>query len=411
MTQMDALQPRRLACYLVEEATKAAVETIPFKELSITPEIYGDGIAYAIEHLKKDRSPDIILVDISKSTMPLSDLAALAEVCEPRVEVIVIGEKNDVGLFRSLLKAGVRDYLVKPLMESLLIKSIQEIVHQEEGVSKSSLGSLKAGKIVAVMGSRGGIGVSSIISNLGIVLSETYEKRTCILDMDMHTGTLPQYLDIESSEGFSQLFESPDRIDKILLDRYMTFYNERLGILCSELSFLEKPQIKLESVDALFNFIAPQFHYTLIDLPRHFSQPVISHVLTHASQLIVLCDYSITSLKDTCRILQMTKAFPNLTHGTIVVANQIDLHKKGSIDRETYEATVQRPLNLEIKFDPIYPLQAVLDGEPAVINNQGEFSHGVQSLCQLIMGMPLSQRPKEGLWSRFFNSRRPSANT
>ncbi|MBW8309131.1 MAG: P-loop NTPase [Candidatus Paracaedibacteraceae bacterium] len=406
MTQMDAMQPRRLACYLLEEATKIAIEAIPFKEFNLTLELYEGGIAYAIEHLKKERSPDIILVDISKSTMPLSDLAALAEACEPRVEVIVLGEKNDVGLFRSLLQAGVRDYLVKPLMESILIKSIQEIVQHEAVSSNPSLGSLKAGKIIAVMGSRGGIGVSSIVSNLGVALSETHEKRTCIIDMDMHTGTLPQYLDIESSEGFSQLFESPDRIDKVLLDRYMTFYNDRLGILCSELSLLEKPQIKLESIDSLFNFIAPQFHYTLIDLPRHFSQAITSHVLTHVSQLIVLCDYSITSLKDTCRLLQMTKAFPNLTQGTIILANQIDLHKKGNIDRETYEATIQRPINLEIKFDPFHPLQGVLDGDPVVINNRGELAYGVQSLCQLIMGIPLSQKSEKRWWNRLFNNRR-----
>jgi len=406
MTQVGAMQPRRLACYLLEEATKIAIEAIPFKEFNLIPEIYEGGIAYAIEHLKKEKSPDIIVVDISRSTMPLSDLAALADVCEPRVEVIVLGEKNDVGLFRSLLQTGVRDYLVKPLMESLLIKSIQEIVQHEALTFPSTVGSLKAGKIVAVMGSRGGIGVSSIVANLGVALSETHEKRTCILDMDMHTGTLPQYLDIESSEGFSQLFESPDRIDKVLLDRYMTFYNERLGILCSELSFLESPQIKLESVDALFNFITPQFHYTLIDLPRHFSQPIISHVLMQASQLILLCDYSITSLKDTCRILQMIKAFPNLNHGTIVLANQIDLHKKGNIDRETYETTIERPINLEIKFDPFHPLQAVLDGEPIVINNRGELADGVHALCQLIMGIPLSRKTEDGWLNRLLNNRR-----
>lgn len=67
----------------------------------------------AIAHLSKiERSPQFLLVDLHDSVMPLSDLARLAEVCEPSVQVVALGERNDVGLFRSLLKLGVRDYLV-----------------------------------------------------------------------------------------------------------------------------------------------------------------------------------------------------------------------------------------------------------------------------------------------------------
>lgn len=400
MTATDPTQSHRLVCYIIDDATRTILKTIPLKDHNVTLEIHEGGIDYAINHLKQDRSPDILLVDISKSAMPLSDLTALAEVCEPRVEVLVIGDKNDVGLFRDLMKSGVRDYIVKPLMESILLKSIREIISQEEALSAQNTSMTKSGKIIAVIGSRGGVGVSSIVANLGVLLSETYEKRTCMIDMDMHTGTLPQYLDIETSEGFSQLFESPDRIDKVILDRYMTFYNERLGVLCSELSFMDKPQIKLESVDALFNFIAPQFHYTLIDLPRHFSQEMTSYVLTKANQLVVLCDYSMTSLKDTCRILQLAKAFPNLNHGIIVLANQVGLYQQGQIERETYEETIQRPVSLEIKFDSAHPFQALLDGEPVVTGNKGHLAQGVQSLAKVVMGQTVTQTDNNSLLNR-----------
>src|SRR5215469_5345706 len=71
------------------------------------------GVNEAIAHLSKvDRSPQFLLIDLNESVMPLSDLGRLAEVCEPSVQVVALGERNDVGLFRSLLKIGVRDYLV-----------------------------------------------------------------------------------------------------------------------------------------------------------------------------------------------------------------------------------------------------------------------------------------------------------
>src|SRR5690554_4478386 len=67
----------------------------------------------AIEFLLKiDRTPQRLLVDISGSKSPLDDLDRLADACEPSVQVYVLGDRNDVGLYRNLLQRGVRDYLV-----------------------------------------------------------------------------------------------------------------------------------------------------------------------------------------------------------------------------------------------------------------------------------------------------------
>ncbi len=384
MSEIESTPIHRLACYISDDESKTILQAIAFKDHGINAEFYDGGIAYAIEHLKGQRSPDILLVDISKSTMVLSDMALLAEICEPRVEVIVIGEKNDVGLFRNLMKMGIRDYYVKPLLESILLKGIAEIVNHEDAQSTTNL---KSGKIVAVMGSRGGVGVSSITTNLGVLLSTSYDKRVCMLDMDMHSGTFPQYLDIETSDGFSQLFDSPDRIDKVLVERYMTFYNERLGILCSELSFTDKAEIKSDAIEALFNFISPQFHFTLIDLPRHFSTQIVTNVLSKANQLIVVCDYSMPSLKDCCRIMQMAKAFPNLSHGILFVANQTGLYKEGYVDKETFEETLQRQISMEIGFDNIYPMQSLTDGDPIILESKGVMANGIQDLGKLILGL------------------------
>jgi len=69
-------------------------------------------------------SPRHLLVDVSDSSMPVSDLMRLAEVVDPSVNVVVVGDRNDVGLFRSLLRMGVEDYLVKPLTVELVQRAL-----------------------------------------------------------------------------------------------------------------------------------------------------------------------------------------------------------------------------------------------------------------------------------------------
>src|ERR1051326_8717387 len=82
------------------------------------------GIAKAIEYLSEQRSPHLLLVDISGVDLPLSQIQILADVCEPGTTVIAIGDRDEVALYRDLQDAGVSNYIVKPLTRELLTKAL-----------------------------------------------------------------------------------------------------------------------------------------------------------------------------------------------------------------------------------------------------------------------------------------------
>src|SRR5689334_5923088 len=92
--------------------------------LSGRNQIVRGGIAKAIEYLSEQRSPYLLLVDISGVQLPLSKIQMLAEVCEPGTNVVAIGDHNDVALYRDLQESGVSNYLVKPLTRELLTKAL-----------------------------------------------------------------------------------------------------------------------------------------------------------------------------------------------------------------------------------------------------------------------------------------------
>src|ERR1700722_10129820 len=142
------------------------------------------GVNDAIALLAKlDRSPLFLLVDLNDSVMPLSDLGRLAEVCEPSVQVVALGERNDVGLFRTLLQIGVRDYLVKPLTVEL----IKRTLNVSEG-KVSQVMRLRAGKTVAFAGTRGGVGVTTIALNVARHLAENTQRRIAYVDLNLYGG-------------------------------------------------------------------------------------------------------------------------------------------------------------------------------------------------------------------------------
>ena len=123
-----AQEQRQFRAFVKDDATRQVVDQV-ISELAIPiASVHKGGIADATRLLGEHRSPRLLVVDISDVDLPLSAVNELAEVCEPGVTVIAIGDRNDVGLFRDLVNNGVSDYLVKPISPALIQKSLLNVV-------------------------------------------------------------------------------------------------------------------------------------------------------------------------------------------------------------------------------------------------------------------------------------------
>ncbi len=111
-----------LLAFVADAETEKALQECLAKLAFAQGPITRGGIAEAIEALATQQSPNVLIVDISGLDLPISQVHSLAEVCEPGVIVVAIGNRDDIGLYRDLLQAGVADYLVKPLTPQLLAK-------------------------------------------------------------------------------------------------------------------------------------------------------------------------------------------------------------------------------------------------------------------------------------------------
>jgi pilus assembly protein CpaE len=133
------------------------------------------GIAKAIEHLGQHRSPNILIVDINGVDLPVSKINELADVCEPGVAVIAIGSRNEIGLYRDLLNAGVTEYVVKPVNQQLLAKALTS---GRAHTGESSPIQRKLGTLVTFVGARGGVGTTTL-SPIGRAAGSPWSTSIC----------------------------------------------------------------------------------------------------------------------------------------------------------------------------------------------------------------------------------------
>jgi pilus assembly protein CpaE len=256
------------------------------------------GITRAVAHLGQHRSPDILIVDISGVELPISKVNELADVCEPGVAVIAIGNRDEIGLYRDLLQAGVTDYVVKPVNPQLLAKALTSGRVRADQASPIHK---KLGTLVAFVGARGGVGTTTLAVNTAWHLANRQTRRVALVDLDLQNGDCALALEIKPTSGLSEALANPLRIDNTLLERVMSPVGERLFVLSSEEPLSEDLHFTAVAVETLVSVLREQFHYVILDVPRIPAAPY-RRALEMADFRIMIADQTLRSVRDTVRL-------------------------------------------------------------------------------------------------------------
>jgi pilus assembly protein CpaE len=286
-----------LLAFVSDSATEKALREC-LTQLSLAHGmIVRGGIAKAIETLGAERSPNILIVDISGVDLPVSQVDDLAEVCEPGVTVIAIGDRNEIGLYRDLLHAGVTDYIVKPLTPQLIARAL----NQRTGRGEATAIQKKLGTMTALIGARGGVGTTTIAVNLAWHLANRQSRRVALVDLDLQNGDCALALNVKATPGMREALVNPTRIDSTLLERVMTPVGHRLFVLSSEEPLRDDLEFTAEAVDTLVRALREQFHYVIVDVPRIPAAPY-RRALDTADFRIIVGDQTLRSVRDIVRL-------------------------------------------------------------------------------------------------------------
>src|SRR5205823_9566128 len=115
------------------------------------------GMAAAVEAYRSAPTPNVIVVEADGRNNILAGLDQLANVCDAGTRVVVIGRINDVSLYRELVRRGVSDYVIAQVGTLDVVRSICNLFSAPEAKS--------VGRIIAVVGAKGGVGASTIAHN------------------------------------------------------------------------------------------------------------------------------------------------------------------------------------------------------------------------------------------------------
>lgn len=388
----DAVQ---FCAYLEDDESRAVVEQVVRDLVIAHANVVKGSIRTAIQTLGQRRSPKTLIVDICNCELPLSDINELADVCEPGVSVIAIGDRNDVGLFRELLNSGISDYLVKPITPTLVQRALLATADGDNRSRQTN----RLGRLVATVGARGGVGATMVATSMAWSIANNRRRRVALLDLDLQFGSVALSLDLEPTRGLREALENAGRIDGLYIERSMVQHSESLFVLSSEEELSDEIPHDPDAVRALLTELRNKFHYVIVDLPK-FLGPESHQVLTDATHLVIVTDLSLAGMRDTLRLLQFALQ-GNAGCQVTIVANRVGEYRDGEIGVSEFEKAIGRRVDLSIAFDARTVSSAMNVGKP-VSNHSKNVGESIETLIDILSGVVSSQKPSllGRLWRR-----------
>ncbi|CAH1662081.1 MULTISPECIES: AAA family ATPase [unclassified Chelatococcus] len=323
--------------------------------------IHHGGIAAAEATLGSAHSPNVIIVETQAGRAEtLQALDGLAHVCDPGTKVIVVGHVNDIQLYRELITRGVSEYLITPVAPLDLIRTITDIYNRPDSQS--------FGRIVAVVGAKGGAGASTIAHNLAASVARELGLAAVIADLDVAFGTASLNLNLDPPQGVADALAAPDRLDNNFIDRLMVKCADNLNLLAAPAVLDRTWDLDQAVIDKLLGTLRSAHPVVVLDLP-HLWTSWARHALVDADMIVIVAAPDLASLRNTKNMVDMLRQARPSDRQPYLVLNQLGLPKRPEISVQDFAKAVGLTPTATIAFD------AQLFGNAA---NNGQMLHHVQ---------------------------------
>ena len=321
-------------------------------------QVRAGGLDAALAFYRDNPTPNLIILesDAEPPTL-LQQIDQLAEACEAGTNVLVIGAANDVGLYRELVRRGVGDYLIKPVAPHQVMDAVTNILFDPKAPPM--------GRLVCVIGSRGGAGSSTIAHNLAWHLGHDFEDEVVLIDMDITFGTVGLAFNVETPQGVHTALADPERLDAQLLERFLARYDDYVQLLVAPASLEAEEKIYTGALERLLELVRRRSAFVVVDVPHRWA-PWTQQVLLEADEVVIVSTLDLASLRDTKNLIDRLKAKRGENASIRLVLNHVGAFKRTELAAKEFESATELKATVAIAHDPVLFGTAANNGQMAI---------------------------------------------
>jgi len=356
---------------------------------------------YGIEAVTvaKEQVPDVFVVSVEEPVArALQTVETLGDAL-PDTPTIAYSSLADAASVRRAMVSGARDYLIKPVKPEDLTRAIYGVMEQEERRRMRASGERQeapaSGTIITVFGAKGGIGKTTISTNLATALVRATSSTVVLVDMDTRFGDVAIMMDVAVEQSIADLARRVDEMDRDTVRDYLVRHHSGVMILPAPLHPTEWRNVTPQQITKIINLLAQSHDYVIIDTPGTFNE-IVAATLESASLILLVTSMDIASIKDTALALEMLQS-------AAVSEDKVKLMINHSTAANTLrEEDVERVLEYKVFWRIPHDLNVATStqlGQPVVITKP--YARVSRSISDLAAALSGTVAEKKGFLERF----------
>jgi pilus assembly protein CpaE len=368
----------------------AKVLAEPGRTMALAAEIDVPAVEVVEEHFRQleDLRPQLILIDLGEDPSVGIRLAQVLADRIPGARFAAAGPALPPELLLEAMRAGVTEYLRKPVTRDALAFAVDRIARKLGAAADGA--SREPGAVLAFMGTKGGVGTTTLASNLAVRLHQLTGRKTLLVDLHLELGDAALFLGIQPRFHLVDLVRNFHRMDAGLLSSYVEPHSSGVHLLSGPY------QPELESVTGadirqLLHFLRKHYDYVVVDTPRSFS-PLSVAALEQAGQIFLVSEVDLPSLRNIKRSLPMLDriAGGGARERVRLLINRFDARGDGILPSEV-EGMLGLKVFARISNDYDTVIHSINTGEPFVLNGKrSAVGTDVRKLADELAGSPAS---------------------
>jgi len=305
--------------------------------------------------------PDIGIVALDSSPDKAVSLIGRVARESPTASILAISSSTDGNLILRAMRAGAKEFLTQPLRLEDLVAALDRIGAQRRGGSESQNRSCT---VIAVAGSTGGVGSTSVAVNLGCILAQHESNSVALLDLDMSLGDADVLLDTIPDYTLIDVAQNVERLDFSLLKRSLTKHSSGLFLLPRPVQMEDAAHISPEDLQRVIGLLKATFTHLILDLSKSYN-PIDRMAMQSADHVLVVTQLDLPCLRNIVRLMASFAEMDGILDKVKILVNRYGL-ETGQISLKKAQDTIGREIFWKLPNDYRTMVEVRNNGVPLI---------------------------------------------
>jgi pilus assembly protein CpaE len=342
--------------------------------------------------MSEDLSPDIVLMDINMPEMDGIRTTELLALRAPESSVIIMSVQAEQAYLRRAMMAGAREYILKPFTSDELASAIAKVYELERRKrealggqplqTNSKVNRTRDGNILSFFSTKGGVGKTTLASNLAVELARSGKWRILLIDLNLQFGDVGVFLNLVPKRSIADLTQSGN-LQFSEIQSFLLTHTSGVQVLAAPTRPEYAELVTIEQIEQILKEVKPHFDFILLDNVSRFEETSLL-TLDLADQIFLVVAMDVPALKNTKLSLE-TMSGLNYMDKVQVVLNRSS--REMGLDLVDVEKSLNFKVSHEIASDGKTLVNAVNKGIPFVDHNpQSKASEGIRRMASTLIG-------------------------